>query len=90
MKEYFLKKTKVLHIITSLGDGGAEGVLYRLIRNTKRNIHHEIITLTNDSKYNKYFKKMNIKITQIGLPRGNIKIRKLLHLYQILKKKKIM
>ena len=32
--------------------------------------------------------KMNIKITQIGLPRGNIKIRKLLHLYQILKKKK--
>ena len=31
-----MSKKKIIHIITSLGDGGAEGVLYRLICETKK------------------------------------------------------
>lgn len=88
MTKYSLKKNKVLHIITSLGDGGAEGVLYRLIKNTKKNFHHEIITLTDDIKYEKYFKRMKIKIIRISFPRGSVRWNKLLSLYKILKKKR--
>ena len=50
MKSYS-KKKKILHIINSLGDGGAEGVMYRLIINTKKKFHHEVICLGSDNKY---------------------------------------
>ena len=40
-----LKKKKILHIITSLGDGGAEG-FYRLISETNKIVHHEVIVLS--------------------------------------------
>ena len=52
-----MSKKKILHIITSLGDGGAEGVLYRLINNTYREVIHEVIVLSNDKKYEFLLKK---------------------------------
>lgn len=88
MKNYSLvKKNKILHIITSLGDGGAEGVLYRLIKTTQKNYLHEIITLTDDRKHEYYLKKLGIKIIRIKLPRGKLRLKNLKFLYNTLKKK---
>ena len=39
------KANKILHVITSLDVGGAEKALYLLIKNTKKNINHEVICL---------------------------------------------
>ena len=41
----------VLHIISSLGDGGAEGALYRLITNDKSNCKHEVVSFISGGKY---------------------------------------
>ena len=79
-------KKKVLHVITSLGDGGAEGVLYRLICKTKNEILHEVIVLSNENKYVKLLKFEGIKVYNVNLTKN--KIGNLFKLYKIIKKKK--
>ena len=45
-----MRSRKICHIITSLGAGGAEGTLVKLVMN--ENYHeHIIITLTGKGKY---------------------------------------
>ena len=66
-----LKKKKILHIITSLGDGGAEGVLYRLISETNKIVHHEVIVLSKDNKYEGLLRSKKVKIFNINLKKNN-------------------
>ena len=47
--ERLKRKPIVLHIITGLGDGGAEAVLYNLIRSAI-NFEHKIISLSGPGK----------------------------------------
>ena len=49
-----------LHIITSLYDGGAEGVLYRLCINDKIN-KHVIVSLRDQGKYGRCLLNYGIK-----------------------------
>lgn len=83
-----MHKKKILHIITSLGDGGAEGVLYRLISGSIGKFHHEVIALSVDKKYEKLLKKKRIKVYNINLSKNKIQIKKIFKLYSIIKKKK--
>ena len=53
------KANKILHVITSL-DVGVEKALYLLIKNTKKNINHEVICL----KSKGYFYHKIIKLEQ--------------------------
>ena len=50
---------KVLHIISGLKSGGAEGVMYRLIDKDTINNHY-VISLTDDGFYGQRFKEKNI------------------------------
>ena len=52
---------KILHIITSLGDGGAENTLYKICKYDKKN-NHLIISLKKPKKYSYLLKKINIKV----------------------------
>ena len=47
------KANKILHVITSLDVGGAEKALYLLIKNTKKNINHEVICLKSEGFFYK-------------------------------------
>lgn len=49
----------VLHVITGLNDGGAEGALYRLCKNDKDNSHF-VVSLLSGGKYKDKFKLINI------------------------------
>ena len=68
-----MHKKKVLHIITSLGDGGAEGVLYRLISKSTEEFLHEVIVLSIDKKYEKLLKSKKIKVYNINLSKIKFK-----------------
>ena len=57
---------KVLHIITGLGDGGAEGVLYRLCLNSKA-ANHIVISLMDDGKYGALLRQKGIEVYTLGL-----------------------
>jgi glycosyltransferase involved in cell wall biosynthesis len=56
-----IDQQKILHIITGLGDGGAEGVLYRLCKNSK-NFKHEVISLTGNGKYTPMLEEMGVVV----------------------------
>ena len=55
----YSEQQKVLHIITGLGDGGAEGVLYRLCKSSA-NFKHEVISLTGNGKYTSMLEEVGV------------------------------
>lgn len=56
----------VVHIITSLEDGGAEAVLYRLIR-TATEFEHQVISLQGPGKYGPIMEKEGFKVYYLSL-----------------------
>ena len=56
-----LKALTIFHIITGLGNGGAEGVLYRLCTKDKK-YRHIVVSLTTGGKYKTLLEKKNIKV----------------------------
>jgi len=61
-----MKKKTILHIITGLGDGGAEGVLSRLCLNSA-NFKHEVISLTDEGKYGPTLRSAGINVRCLHL-----------------------
>ena len=56
---------KVVHVITSLGDGGAEGVLYRLL-NSCKNSEHIVVSLQDHGKYGPKLVDEGFKVYSLG------------------------
>jgi glycosyltransferase involved in cell wall biosynthesis len=52
---------KIVHIITGLGDGGAEHTLYKICKYDLKN-EHIVISLTGPGKYFSLLQKLNIKV----------------------------
>lgn len=75
---------KILHIINSLGDGGAERVLFNIAFNDNNN-EHTIIILNNDNKYEEDLNKKKIKIINVDFKYNYLNIFKILKLYKIVK-----
>lgn len=75
---------KIVHIITGLNNGGAEGVLYRLVTNDKKN-EHIVISMMDAGKYGPLLEVKNIKTYFLNLRRGSISISALINLKKILK-----
>ena len=78
---------KILHIITSLLDGGAEGVLYQLCCNDKTN-QHIVVSLKGRGKYGKLLSKHNIKIYTLNMKPEKFSLISLFKLIKILRKEK--
>lgn len=56
----------VLHIITGLGDGGAEAVLYSLISKDKTH-RHTVISLSGDGKYGRLLRGVGADVITLGM-----------------------
>ena len=76
-----IKKKIVFHIITSLGNGGAEGVLFRLCVNEKE-FNHVVINLQSGGKYQKMLLDNNIKVISLGLKKWSLNIRSFIKLFK--------
>ena len=59
-------KKKILHIISGLGRGGAENVLYRLSSKDDK-FNHEILNLGIEDFYVKKFENIKIKVNNLGI-----------------------
>ena len=55
-------KGKILHVISSLNDGGAEGVLYKLASYDSKGIEHVVVSLTCGEKYNDLLSKAGVRV----------------------------
>ena len=75
---------KILHIITSLLDGGAEGVLYRLCTNDTTN-EHMVISLRGKGKYGELLTNQGVKVLTLNMKPKEFSIFAFVKLIKILK-----
>ena len=78
---------KVLHIITDLGNGGAEAVLFRLISNDKNNTHC-VISMMGNGIYGERLVNLGVQVDVLDMPRGRITLKGLIKLFKLLKSTK--
>jgi glycosyltransferase involved in cell wall biosynthesis len=64
---------RIVHVITSLSDGGAEAMLYQLCT-TSGSHRHAVIALTGRGKYEALLKSRGIPVVCLHMPRGIINI----------------
>ena len=78
------KQKKVLHIITGLNDGGAEGVLSRLCLHS-RNVEHTVISLMDAGKYGPILTEACVTVHCLGMNPGRPSVLKFLKLIRLIK-----
>ena len=83
------KKNKVIHIISGLGNGGAEKTLYNIINDTKLIFDHEVVSLTNTNLYyEEKFKNINIPLKIYDFKKTKLNFLKIINLYKYIKENK--
>ena len=77
-----MNSIKIIHIITGLGDGGAEHTLYKICKYDNLN-NHIVISLKGSDKYSTLLKKIGIKVYHLEM--NFLSIRKFIYLLKLLK-----
>lgn len=78
-------KNVVVHIIVGLGDGGAEGTLYKIISSDNKN-KHVVVSLTDEGKYGKYILDFKIPIFTLNFKKYRFNILNFVSLLKIIYK----
>ncbi len=78
---------RILHIISGLGDGGAEANLYNFICHTKSEINY-VISLKDKGKYGPLLENKGIKVFYINFSNRISFLKKFISLYKLIKKLK--
>lgn len=78
------KSKRILHVITGLGNGGAEAVLYRLCLSDKQN-SHTVISLMDSGYYGPKLLAANVEVHSLDMPRGRVTVRGLNRLWNLIR-----
>ncbi len=65
---------RVLHIITGLGQGGAESVLFRLATYPEANVKHVVVSLTDEGIYGERLRAAGVAVHVLGMKRGRVSL----------------
>ncbi|CAB3657244.1 MAG: glycosyltransferase family 4 protein [Achromobacter pulmonis] len=63
---------RIVHVITGLGQGGAESVLWRLATFPGQDVEHIVVSLTDDGLYGERLRAAGVAVHALGMPRGRI------------------
>lgn len=63
---------RVLHVITGLGQGGAESVLFRLASYPEAGVEHTVISLTDEGIYGERLRAAGVAVRALGMKRGRV------------------
>lgn len=74
----------IVHVITGLNDGGAEGALFRLCH-ADRGTQHTVISLMNTGKYGPMLKKHGVEVFALNMPQGKVTLGGLYSLWKALR-----
>jgi glycosyltransferase involved in cell wall biosynthesis len=75
---------KILHVITTLGQGGAEAVLFRLIVASTPALEHVVISMSGDAYYVPKLRAAGIEVLTLNMPRGRLTLSGLLRLRRLI------
>lgn len=76
----------VVHVITGLGIGGAEGALYRLCTLGKDDTKHTVIALSGRDVNSDRLEAAGIAVHCLEMPRGQVTLRGLYRLFQLIRR----
>jgi glycosyltransferase involved in cell wall biosynthesis len=74
---------KIFHVITTLAQGGAEAVLFRLIVASTPALEHVVISMRGDAYYVPKLRAAGIEVHMLGMPRGRLTLNGLLRLRRL-------
>lgn len=75
----------ILHIITSLENGGAEALLDTLVRADKEN-EHVVVSLYTEGFYGPGLKEQGVTVYSLDMPRSRLTVKGILKLYRIIRR----
>lgn len=75
---------RVTHVITGLGQGGAEAVLFRLATYPDQHVHHTLVSLTDDGVYGERLRAAGVTVHTLGMARGRVSLSGFLTLRRLL------
>ncbi len=78
---------KILHLTLGLGNGGAEGSLYRLICFDQRN-QHIVISIMGDGVYGAKLRKLGVEVYSFDVPQGKVPLSIFFKLFKLFRKVK--
>jgi len=78
------KKPAILHVISDLGDGGAQSSLYLLCTRDLGHRHH-VVSLMGGSKYGPLLEERGVSVTCIGMKRGQVSLSGLWRLWRLIR-----
>lgn len=82
-----MENKKIVHVITGLGDGGAEAVLYRMCFFDKKN-EHVVISMMDQGKYGELLKDIGVRVECLEMPAGKLTFSGIKKLWRILRREK--
>jgi len=77
----------VLHIITGLNNGGAEGVLYRLCKYDSL-AKHIVVSMMDEGKYGPTLKAEGIEVHCLNFQQGSVSLSGMLRLFKLIRQNK--
>ncbi len=75
----------VVHVITGLGNGGAEGALFRLVTAPSAHVHH-VISMMDGGVYGAPLTRHGVTVHTLNMPRGAVTVGGLRELYRLLRR----
>lgn len=75
----------IVHIITGLGQGGAETVLHRLVTAPNLNTHHTVVSMGSEGVFGPRLREAGIQVVALNMPAGRLTWQGLRQLYRFLK-----
>lgn len=72
MAENVRGRLRVLHVITSLGQGGAETVLFRVVAATAADVTHAVVSLHVEGHFAEPLRTLGAEVHSLGMPRGRV------------------
>jgi glycosyltransferase involved in cell wall biosynthesis len=76
---------KLLHIITTLDQGGAEAALHRLVSASSGEATHSVVSLRDDGIYAPLLRDLGVPVYSLKMPSGTLTIMGLIKLYRIIR-----
>lgn len=78
-------RPRVLHVITSLDEGGAQGMLYRLCAADRGRVHHSVVSLMSPGIYGPRLEALGVHVHALGLKRKRVSVLAILRLARIVR-----
>jgi glycosyltransferase involved in cell wall biosynthesis len=76
---------RVLHVITGLGLGGAEAILYRLCTFPGGEAINAVVSLNSEGAYGEPLRQAGVPVYALGMPRGRLTLSGLARLFRIVR-----